>query len=283
MRKIRLLNFIPIIVSIPAIIIGVIAMIHCGVPIYIWIQNVLSLVIMGGISCIILLNNVKLKKNFFSHRFTIVPILLLILTFISSNIEGVHRWISIGGINLNVSIIVIPMTIIILEEVLQIKGIIIYSIITIGIAILIVMQPDASQLTGFAIPMIIIMLCRCSKSIGRNIIIGVLFILIILSWIFLDSLPPVDYVEKILGLVTTMGYGWLVLGIISLLLLTIPFILFPPKNYRLQSLCVGLYYIIILLSTIFGNFPVPLMGYGASPIIGYFMVITWYSKVKSCY
>lgn len=283
MRQIRLLNFIPIIVSIPAVIIGVIAMIHSGVPVYIWIQNIASLVIGGGISYIILSNDIKIKKSFSPYRITIVSIVLLISTFISSNVEGVHRWISIGGISLNIAMIVIPMTIIALERVLEIKGFITYSIITIGIAILITMQPDASQLTGFAIPMIIIMLCKCSKSIGRNIIIGLLFILIILSWMFLDSLQPVDYVEKILGLVTTMGYGWLVLGDISLLLLTIPFIFFPPRNYRLQSLCVGLYYIIILISTIFGNFPVPLMGYGASPIIGYFIAITWYSKVKSCY
>lgn len=35
---------------------------------------------------------------------------------------------------------------------------------------------------------------------------------------------------------------------------------------------------IILISTLFGNFPVPLMGYGISPIVGYFISITWLIK-----
>lgn len=56
--------------------------------------------------------------------------------------------------------------------------------------------------------------------------------------------------------------------------------LFPPKNYKLPSICIGLYFAILLLSTLFGNFPVPLMGYGFSPIIGYFISIMWYTKLK---
>lgn len=60
----------------------------------------------------------------------------------------------------------------------------------------------------------------------------------------------------------------------------IPFIFFPPENLKLPSICVGLYFIIILISTLFGNFPVPLMGYGISPIIGCFILISWYIRAK---
>jgi len=77
-----------------------------------------------------------------------------------------------------------------------------------------------------------------------------------------------------------MGLIWLIIGVISLAILPIPFILFPPKNLKLPSVCVGLYFVIILGSTLLGNFPVPLMGYGISPIIGYYIEITWYAKSK---
>ena len=69
-------------------------------------------------------------------------------------------------------------------------------------------------------------------------------------------------------------------GVISLVLLPLSFILFPPQKFRLLSMCLGLYFTIILISTLFGNFPVPLMGYGVSPIIGYFIAITWLVKSK---
>ncbi|WP_091547697.1 hypothetical protein [Alkaliphilus peptidifermentans] len=42
-----------------------------------------------------------------------------------------------------------------------------------------------------------------------------------------------------------------------------------------------LLFLTILISTLFGNFPVPLMGYGISPIIGYFIAITWLLKVNT--
>ncbi|GFZ33276.1 hypothetical protein CSC2_38020 [Clostridium zeae] len=154
-------------------------------------------------------------------------------------------------------------------------------ITTIVIAILLAIQPDASQLTGFAIPMMIMLYSKINKKILRSLMFGILSLLIILSWVHLDSLPPVAYVERIVSLLANMGLMWLILGVISLIILPVPFILFPPKNFKIPSICVGLYFIIILISTLFGNFPVPLMGYGISPIIGYFIPITWYAKSKA--
>jgi len=104
--------------------------------------------------------------------------------------------------------------------------------------------------------------------------------LIIISWVFLDELPPVSYVENIVRLLANMGILWLSLGVISLVILPLPFIFFSPEKYKLLSVSIGMYFIIILISTLFGNFPVPLMGYGVSPIIGFFISITWFVKFK---
>jgi hypothetical protein len=62
--------------------------------------------------------------------------------------------------------------------------------------------------------------------------------------------------------------------------IAVTFLLLPPGESKLSSACIGLYYILIIVSTLFGNFPVPLMGYGISPIIGYYAAMTWYAKVK---
>ena len=174
----------------------------------------------------------------------------------------------------------IPIVFIELWSFLQFKNWWISVVITIVISILLTLQPDASQLTAFIIPMIILLWSKINNKHFRYIIIILLSILAIISWIFLDSLPPVSYVEKIVNMVSNMGIIWLVLGICSLVILPLPFILFPSKNSKLLSICIGIYFIIILISTLFGNFPVPLMGYGISPIIGYFISITWLIKSK---
>ena len=278
--KLRSANFTPLIFTIPAITIGAIAMYHNEIPTLILAQNIFILVMAEFISFFAISSKFNMKTNSFSTISILISLLLIILTFISPGIDGVHRWLSIGIIKFNVSMIVLPILIIELWKLSQIKGLSFTIITTMVISILLSIQPDASQLTGFAISMMFMLCSKTDKKVLRSFIIGILSILIILSWVFLDNLPPVVHVEGILSLLSNMGLLWLTLGVLSLIILPVPFILFPPKNLKLPSICVGLYFIIILISTFFGNFPVPLMGYGISPIIGYFISITWYAKSK---
>jgi hypothetical protein len=55
-----------------------------------------------------------------------------------------------------------------------------------------------------------------------------------------------------------------------------PFFLFPPNSAKPLSFSLGIYFLISLLSSFFGNFPVPIIGYGTSPFIGYLIAISWY-------
>ncbi|SHN59321.1 hypothetical protein [Desulfitobacterium chlororespirans] len=251
------------------------------VPALVWGQNIICFLAMSFIYWIV----VTYKFDFFSgskHKTIIVPIAmcLLILTFLNPGMEGVHRWISIGIIKLNIAMIVLPIIIIGLGQIVQTKGFGVGSVAAIGTVFVLFFQPDASQLTGFAIPMMILISSETKSKLLRLFIISVFSVCAILSWMHLDSLPPVNHVEGIVSMAADMGTLWLILGIISLAILPIPFLLFPPENAGLISRCIGVYYSIILVSTVPGNFPVPLMGYGLSPIIGYFIAMIWYIKSK---
>jgi cell division protein FtsW (lipid II flippase) len=278
--KARTINFIPLLTTIPSIAIGAAAMYYNKVPTSIWGQNIAYLVIAGLISYFVVLSKPKVRGSKFYNISILISIIFILLTFISAGMEGVHRWVSIGIIRFNVSMIVLPTIIISTWKLLEANQLWTAVITTIAVSILMLVQPDASQLTGFAIPMMVMLYNKADKKLLRSFILGILAVLSILSWVFLDNLPAVAYVEEIVGLLGNMGLLWLVLGVISLVILPVPFILFPPKNLKLPSICLGLYFIIILISTLFGNFPVPLMGYGISPIIGYFISITWYARAK---
>jgi hypothetical protein len=281
MKKLSLLNFVPLLMAVPSIIIGVIAMYTNKVPLAVFGQNIFCLVLAGIFSYFIVLKKSNVKNNASTNTTTlIVSVILLFLTFISSGIEGVHRWVSVGPIKFYVAVIVIPIIIIELWKLLQMRNWCFSATITIVVSILLTLQPDASMLTAFAISMIMLLWNKINKNIFRSCIVVLLATLIIISWVFLDGLPPVSYVENIVSLVANMGIIWLSLGVISLVILPLPFIFFPPKKYKLLSLSIGMYFIIVLISTLFGNFPVPLMGYGVSPIIGYFIAITWFAKSK---
>ncbi|AGA68238.1 hypothetical protein Desdi_0711 [Desulfitobacterium dichloroeliminans LMG P-21439] len=258
-------------IPLPAIIIGSLAMYMNGVSTIIWSQNIFASLIAVILSDLIS-RKTKIIGSIFSIPFVI---LLLLFAFFDLGLEGVHRWVSIGPIRFYIASIVLPILIIGLWKITKRFNWWIPTIITMGVSLLLALQPDASQSTAFIIPMAIILFNKASKSRYRLSVSFLFSLIIILSWLYLDNLPPVPYVEEIVKMVANMGVVWFVFGITSLVILPLPFFLFPPKNAKLPAKCLGLYFAIILISTLFGNFPVPIMGYGTSPIIGYFVAIAW--------
>lgn len=281
MTKSRFDYFITLIVALPAVIIGAIAMSVNNIPSINFVLNIICLLTGWLISCYAISKNSKIRKNRnYGIIRTALILVLYVLTFIDPGMDDVHRWLSLGPIRLYISSIFAPILIIELWTLLKNNNESLVAVITIIVAILLVLQPDASQLTAFAIPMIIILFSKINNRILSCFIIGILISLIITSWIFLDSLPAVIYVEEIVGLVMGMGLIWSILGIISLIILPMPFLFLSKMNERILSKCLGLYFVILIITTFFGNFPVPLMGYGISPIIGYLMAITWLIETK---
>lgn len=250
------------------------------VSIAIWSQNIACLVLMSFVSLIMANHKFNVNKSKYKKFVLPAALGLLILTFASQGIAGVHRWISIGAVKLNIAMIILPIILIELWNVLKTKGLNLGFAIAFVILLVLFFQPDASQLTGFAVPMMIMLSRNTNSKVISFLIISAFSLFVVFSWIYLDNLPPVNYVERILNMVANMGFAWLILGVISLVILPIPFLLFPPKNTESISKYIGCYYIIIILSTLFGNFPVPLMGYGISPIIGFYISLMWYLHSK---
>ncbi|MBT0813102.1 hypothetical protein KIH41_17570 [Litoribacter ruber] len=143
------------------------------------------------------------------------------------------------------------------------------------ITLIFLFQPDASLVSAFSISGYFL-LFRKFKLINLSFLLFSL-IMIGYAWYNLDNLEPVRYVENILALAKEISMGFYVLSIGSLLLLLLPF-LFKRNDL---SVTLAIYYSILLIATIFGHFPVMLMGYGISPIIGYFFGLVWQTSSNS--
>ncbi|MEH7513273.1 FtsW/RodA/SpoVE family cell cycle protein [Gottfriedia acidiceleris] len=276
MLNFKKINLLPFIITMPAMIVGVLAMITNQVTPSIYSQNIFIAIVGGIISFLVLFRDQKSTKKKTNIIVIACILILFLLTFLDKGLHGVHRWIAIGPLRFNIALVLVPLLIIQLAGLMKSKPF----WVTVGFAlcftILLLFQPDASQLTAFTIS-ISCLLLNIKKNKSVQILLLIVFIfLIILSWSHLDQLAPVSYVEDILSLVKEMGIGWLVLGEISLFILLMPFFLFPPTSAKPLSFSLGIYFSIIILSSFFGNFPVPIMGYGTSPFIGYLIAISWY-------
>ncbi|PEJ57693.1 cell division protein [Bacillus sp. AFS002410] len=274
------INLLPLVLTIPAMIIGVIAMIHNHVSASIYGQNIVISIVGGIISFLVLLRGPKTLKNKTNIIVITCIFILLLLTFFDEGLHGVHRWLAIGPLRLNIAFVFVPLLIIHLSNLMKSKAIWITFSFILFFTLLLYFQPDASQLTAFTIA-ISISLLSVKKHKKTQVLLFIIFILLIVyNWSHLDKLAPVSYVEDILSLVKDMGIGWLISAIISLIILLMPFFFIPPNNAKLLSFSLGTYLAICILSSFFGNFPVPIIGYGTSPFIGYFIALTWYVNNK---
>jgi len=278
MHKITLKDIMPYFLMLPSILIGTLAMISYGVASMIWIQNIITWIFITIIGCTFLIKN---KKNYVggdNFIFSTILVILLVLPFLFGGLDNVHRWAFLGTLSLNIAIIFLPLLIIQLWLLLSKQHIIFAIGLTYSALIILLFQPDASQVTAFACATGIILWKKITNNMLKILHLAFTVIVVIISWVFLDDLAPVPFVEQIIFLVADMGSVWLILGIISLTLLLLPFIFFSEKITL--SLSLGFYFFMMIATTFIGNFPMPIMGYGVSPIIGYSIAITLLSKVK---
>jgi cell division protein FtsW (lipid II flippase) len=208
------------------------------------------------------------KGAFFGALACLIP---LLLPFLFSGQEGVYRWIRLGGFQLYIASIVVPLLIILLDFLLLRggpRGVLLIAFLAIAVLGL---QPDAAQLTAFAATMFFILFSRRETAAGWMLLLAALSSLIV--WIWGDHLPAVAHVEGILAMAWQNGRAWGAVAVLSLLLLPLPFL--GIGLYRQQALytALGLYFVILIACGVFRNFPIPLLSGGFSPILGYFWAL----------
>jgi cell division protein FtsW (lipid II flippase) len=276
MENIKLKDIIPYFLMFPAILIGMLAMISYGVSSSIWMQNIIIWIVGSILGCVYL---TKTKQKQFGKMIgPIFMIVLLIAPFWFNRIEGIHRWIQIGPLNFYVASIFLPLLMIFLLKLLEKKHYRYVTGLNFVVQVILLFQPDAGQVTAFACAHTILFWNKMNNSLLKLFNLTFTTVIVILSWIFIDDLAAVPYVEHILFLVKDMGGIWFIFGLVSLLLLLIPFFFYGKVTTI--SLTFGVYFLVMMLVTFFGHFPMPIMGYGISPVIGYITAITYLNKIN---
>jgi hypothetical protein len=255
----------------PALLIGTYTMNYFGVSKSIWFSNFIFLSLCIAIG---LISN-KFKLFFASinlNFFFLISITLLLSSFFNEGSFNVHRWIKIASVNLNIGLIVSP---IILIQLSRLKQYDLSIFIVVFITLIFLFQPDASQVTAFSISVLILFLNRIESKIAKFFFLSFVLIVIIIAWKHLDNLQPVNYVERIIQMTGKINKFLPLLSLFSLALLLLPFFIVYIKEKNQLALSLGIYFALTTLASFFGNFPVMIMGYGISPIIGYFFALFW--------
>lgn len=244
---------------------------EAGVPSAAWLTNVAAAV--AGLLLLTLARHIphprKLPAQFVIAAAALAAILL---PFASRGMMGVHRWVSVGGFSLQPAAIVAPLIITCIAAIARRHRAGAIAIAVLATTIL-ALQPDAAQAVGVAAACIALLLFNPERR--SSSIIGATLLLIAAAAAFIqqDPLPPVAHVEKIHTLVASGGPAWAALGATALLLLPLPFFALFVMSRDPLTIALTMYVTMTVLAPFWGTFPVPVMGYGVSHVLGYFIAL----------
>lgn len=255
-----------------ATILGLISVRYFEIPSDVFLINAVSIVIGIPLAMLIIFKwKRRIKKELLIAAFSCIA--LLGFCFLFPGINMVYRWIQVGSVDINVSMIVLPLILYCMNQLLR-EHFVSYALIILCVTGLILsMQPDAGQVSAFGIASLVIF---GMNKIPWSIRFGaamVVALVAFLGWNRVDLLEPVDQVQDVLVMIYDFGpVGYLGLAIV-LVAAFYPFIHFALKGERILSIAFILYLITQLIVTEFGNYPVPLIGAGGSAIIGWYLML----------
>jgi cell division protein FtsW (lipid II flippase) len=204
---------------------------------------------------------------------------MLAFTLLNPGADSVRRWVSLGPVQLHAGFVALPVLIILTSAIARsensrapwIAGV----SIMIAAAVL-VFQPDASQAIAFATAVLVVLVQRRLPSridwIAAAVCVGASALALSRP----DPLEAVPYVEGIVRLAARSGAAWLAAASVALMLLPLPFVVHSMKHRdHHEGLGLAAYFVTVCIAPFVAPFPVPILGYGVSPLLGYLVALGW--------
>lgn len=201
--------------------------------------------------------------------------LLVGLTLLSPGIDGVHRWLVLGPVRLNASTMVGPWLLAgVHAAARRSPG---RALALLGALLLVhVLQPDAAQATALALGGLVLIwrAPAVTRAVQASAVVAIL-VLAGLVWSRPDPLLALDHVERVLVLGLASGPGLALATAAAMALLLAPMVVARGHASRTLALAFAVYLLASVAATFVGAYPVPVMGAGAGPVLGWYAMAAY--------
>ena len=190
---------------------------------------------------------------------------LLATALLGSEVEGAERWVSLGGLTIQPSLILLPAMLVAFSCTRSVQA-------TAGIvaaAAAMALQPDRAMAGMLVLCIAVLLLTRRDRHVVVALTASVIGFAATL--VRADTLPAAPYVDQILYSSFTIhaGAGLAVSGGLALLLVPAIVGLCRDSENRATYAAFGAVWFAAIMAAALGNYPTPIVGYGGSAIIGY--------------
>jgi hypothetical protein len=262
--------------AIGAVTLGLVYMVIAGAPVRYLGINTGALVV--GLTLLALLGRfIPAGRRWVSGAIQTMAGILLVTSLLGDSIDGVTRWVSVGGLAVQPSLILLP---VMLASFARCRSM----LTTAGMvatAIAMAIQPDRAMAGTLAVGLAAFAVMRPDKHVLAAF--GASIVGFATTLVRADALPAAPYVDQILysSFDVHPGAGAAVLG--GSLLLLVPALTgwrCDPAN-RITYAIFGAVWLTALMAAALGNYPTPIVGYGGSAIIGYALSLMALPKLVS--
>lgn len=264
--KLREPGFVGLFCAAGAVGLGVLYLLAAGAPARHVAINLAALVVGFAAYATIVLPRWRLG----AARHVVLPALglaLLATALLGAPVEGAARWLALGPLNLQVSLIVLPAMVVLFARRPDSAGAAGVAIAALALAL----QPDRAMATALLAGLAAVALSRRERPVV--IALAAAAASFAATLMQPDNLPATPFVDHIyysaFAVHPAAGLG-LILG--SLLLLV------PALAGRAPGLAFGAVWLAIVAAAAVDNYPTPLVGYGGSAIVGYLLSLSLMSR-----
>ena len=204
----------------------------------------------------------------------IIAALLLATSVAGVHVDGATRWVAIGPLILQPALILLPLLILAFAHLPRRAMLAIVLIAAAAIAL----QPDR-QCAGALCAATFVLALITRDQTHRLAAIGTGLAFAVALW-RPDSVPPVLMVERVLYDAFDIGPAAGLAVWIGVALLPLPAlaVMSERETQRGAAAAFAAFWIGVVLAALLGNYPTPLVGYGASAILGYLIGLPWLNR-----
>jgi len=183
-------------------------------------------------------------------------------------LEGARRWLALGPIQIHTASLILPIA---AWAFARIAGWPRTDLLAAGLGLMLALQQDAASALAWALAVGVVVVINRRNRLAAWGVVVTTATLAVLAWIAPDRLPAVPYVE---GLLPTAFGANPALGVLAgalMFSLPAPFVIVAVTrpDRRVEASALAALWTGWILSNLLGNYPAPVIGYGAAPILAW--------------
>lgn len=252
--------------AVASVVLGLLYMGAAGAPLRYLLTNAAALLV--GLTILILSRSlVHWGPNLSAALFIGTGGILLTTAFLGVGVDGINRWVRIAGLAIQPSLILLPAAVVAYAR-QQDK---LRTLTMVSVSVALAMQPDKAMAGALVVGLAALIAANPNRLVAASLLASLASFVVTLM--LPDSLPETRYVDQIFedsfSISPFVGLSVLV-GAALLIMPAIIGWLYQPEGRRIHLTFAATWLAIIVAAGI-GNYPTPMIGYGGSAIVGYFL------------